>query len=82
MDRNRIYFKLRELCNKSPMCGVCPIKSISSKHKCGNGYRYFLDSNPVPLSEALKYYSIIFGEHNLRNTIEKRKENYKYERRI
>lgn len=82
MDRNRIYFKLRELCNKSPMCGVCPINSINSKHKCGNGYGYFLDGNAVPLSEALKYYSIIFGEENLRVAIEKRKENDRYERRI
>ena len=80
MDRNRIYFKLRELCNKFPMCGVCPIKSISSKHKCGNGYVYFLDSNPVPLSEALKYYSIIFGEHNLRALIEEKKGEHKYEK--
>ncbi len=82
MDRNRIYFKLRELCNKSPMCGVCPIKSISSKHKCGNGYGYFLDSNPVPLSEALKYYSIIFEKQNLRALIVRRRGYYKYERRI
>ena len=45
-------------------------------------YGYSLDGNPIPLSEALKYYSIIYGEHNLRNTIEKRKENYRHERRI
>lgn len=81
MDRYEIYFKLRKLCF-GRLCTNCPISFINSKHKCGNGYGYFLDGNPVPLSEALKYYSIIFGEENLRVAIEKRKENDRYERRI
>lgn len=81
MDRNEIYFKLREICS-GHLCTNCPISFINSKHKCGHGYGYSLDGNPIPLSEALKYYSIIYGEHNLRNTIEKRKENYRHERRI
>lgn len=82
MDRYEIYFKLREFCCKSPYCSICQISFINPQHKCGNGYGYFLDGNPVPLLEALKYYSIIYGEHNLRNTIEKRKENYRHEGRI
>lgn len=81
MDRYEIYFKLREICS-GHLCTNCPISFINSKHKCGNGCGYSLCENPVPLSEALKYYSIIYGEHNLRNTIEKRKENYRHERRI
>lgn len=81
MDRYEIYFKLREICS-GHLCTNCPISFINSKHKCGHGYGYSLDGDPIPLSEALKYYSIIYGEHNLRNTIEKRKENYRHERRI
>ncbi len=79
MDRYEIYFKLRKLCF-GRLCTNCPINSINSKHKCGNGYGYFLDSNSVPLSEALKYYSIIFGEHNLRALIEEKKGKHKYEK--
>ena len=79
MDRYEIYFKLREICS-GHLCTNCPISFINSKHKCGHGYS--LDGNPIPLSEALKYYSIIYGEHNLRNIIEKRRENYRHERRI
>ena len=74
MDRYEIYFKLREFCCKSPYCSICQISFINPQHKCGNGYDYFLDGNPVPLLEALKYYSIIYGEHNLRNTREKKGE--------
>lgn len=81
MDRYEIYFKLRKLCF-GRLCTNCPISFINSKHKCGNGYGYFLDRNSVPLSEALKYYSIMFGRKNLRAAIEKRKENDRYERRI
>ena len=81
MDRYEIYFKLREICS-GHLCTDCPISFINSKHKCGHNYGYSLDGNPIPLSEALKYYSIIYGEHNLRNTIEKRKENYRHERRV
>ena len=81
MDRYEIYSKLREFCS-GRFCTNCLIKSINSKHKCGNGYGYYLDGNMVPLSEALKYYSIMFGEENLRAAIERRKENDKYERRI
>lgn len=80
MDRYEIYFKLREICS-GHLCTNCPISFINSKHKCVHGYGYYLDGNPIPLSEALNY-SIIYGEHNLRNTIEKRKENYRHERRI
>lgn len=80
MDRYEIYFKLREICS-GHLCTNCPISFINSKHKCGHGYVYH-HLHPVPLSEALKYYSIIYGEHNLRNTIEKRKENYRHERRV
>lgn len=80
MDKEEIYSKLRQLCNLS-CCGTCRITSINSKHSCGHGYVYH-HLHPVPLSEALKYYSIIFGEHNLRNVIEKRKENYRHERRV
>ena len=81
MDRYEIYFKLREICS-GHLCTNCPISFINSKHKCGHSYGYSLDGNPIPLSEALKYYSIIYGEHTLRNTIEKRKENYRHERRV
>ena len=81
MDRYEIYFKLSEICS-GHLCTNCPISFINNKHKCGHCYGYSLDGNPIPLSEALKYYSIIYGEHNLRNTIEKRKENYRHERRI
>lgn len=81
MDRYEIYFKLNELC-LGRLCTNCPISFINSKHKCGNGYGYHLDAGPVPLSEALKYYSIIFGVENLRTAIEKRRENDRYERRI
>lgn len=81
MNKKVIYSKLREICSKT-WCHNCPIESINPDHKCGCGYGYFLSGNPVPLSEALKYYSIIFGEENLRATIEKRKENERYERRI
>ena len=80
MNKNVIYSKLRGFCN-GRLCINCPISSINSKHKCGNGYGYFLNANPVPLSEALKYYSIIYGKQNLRTLIEKKGE-YKYERRI
>lgn len=79
MNKNEIYSKLRGFCN-GRLCINCPISSINSKHKCGNGYGHFLDSNPVPLSEALKYYSIIFGEHNLRALIEEKKGEHKYEK--
>lgn len=80
MDKEEIYSKLRQLCNLS-RCGICRITSINSKHSCGHGYAYH-HLHPVPLSEALKYYSIIFGVENLRTTIEKRRENDRYERRI
>lgn len=80
MNKNEIYSKLRGFCN-GRLCINCPISSINSKHKCGNGYGYFLNTNPVPLPEALKYYSIIYGKQNLRTLIEKKGE-YKYERRI
>lgn len=81
MDRYEIYSKLRGFCC-GRLCTNCPIFFINPKHKCGHGYGYSLDGNPIPLSEALKYYSIIFGEENLRTTIEKRRENDRYERRI
>lgn len=81
MDRNEIYSKLSGFCFDH-FCTNCPIFFINPKHKCGNGCGYSLCGNPVPLSEALKYYSIIFGEENLRAAIEKRKENDRYERRI
>lgn len=81
MDRNEIYFKLSGFCSDH-FCFNCPIFFINPKYKCGNGCGYSLCGNPVPLLEALKYYSIIYGEHNLRNTIEKRKENYRHERRV
>lgn len=81
MDRNEIYSKLSGFCSDH-FCFNCPIFFINPKHKCGNGCGYSLCGNPVPLSEALKYYSIIFGEENLRTTIEKRRENDRYERRI
>lgn len=79
MNKNVIYSKLRGLCY-GHLCINYPISFINPKHKCGNGYGYFLDSNPVPLSEALKYYSIIFGEHNLRALIEEKKGEHKYEK--
>ena len=82
MDRYEIYFKLREICCKSSYCSICPISFINPQHKCGNGYGYFLDGNPIPLSEALKYYSIIFEKQNLRALIVRRRGYYKYERRI
>lgn len=82
MNRNEIYFKLMHYCLGKPTCSMCDIRYINPKHKCGIGYGYSLDENPVPLSEALKYYSIIFGEENLRVAIEKRKENDRYERRV
>lgn len=82
MDRNEIYLKLKRYCLKRPRCSMCYIRYINPKHRCGSGYGYSLDENPVPLSEALKYYSIIFGEENLRVAIEKRKENDRYERRV
>lgn len=82
MDRYEIYFKLREFCCKSPYCSICQISFINPQHKCGNGYGYFLDGNPVPLLEALKYYSIIFEKQNLRALIVRRRGYYKYERRI
>lgn len=53
MDRYEIYFKLREFCCKSPYCSICQISFINPQHKCGNGYDYFLDGNPIPLLEAL-----------------------------
>lgn len=81
MDRYEIYFKLRGICS-GHLCTNCPISSINSKHKCGDGYGYSLDGNPVPLSEALKYYSIIFEKQNLRALIVRRRGYYKYERRI
>jgi len=81
MNKETIYSKLRKIC-LGRWCSKCPIESINPDHKCGNGYGYFLDGNQVPLSEALKYYSIMFGEENLRAVIERRKENDKYERRI
>lgn len=82
MDRNEIYFKLREFCCKSPYCSICQISFINPQHKCGNGCGYSLCGNPVPLSEALKYYSIIFEKQNLRALIVRRKENYRHERRV
>ena len=82
MDRYEIYLKLREICRKSSYCSICPISFINPQHKCGNGYGYFLDGNPVPLSEALKYYSIIFEKQNLRALIVRRRGYYKYERGI
>ena len=81
MDRYEIYFKLREICS-GHLCTNCPISFINSKHKCGHGYGYSLDGNPIPLSEALKYYSIIFEKQNLRALIVRRRGYYKYERRI
>lgn len=81
MNKETIYSKLRKIC-LGRWCSKCPIESINPDHKCGNGYGYFLDGNQVPLSEALKYYSIIFGEENLRAIIERRKENDRYERRV
>lgn len=73
MDRYEIYFKLRKLCS-GRLCTNCPISFINSKHKCGHGYGYFLDrNNSVPLSEALKYYSIIFEKQNLRALIVRRR---------
>ena len=81
MDRYEIYFKLREICS-GHLCTNCPISFINSKHKCGHGYGYSLDGNPIPLSEALKYYSIIFEKQNLRALIVRRRGYYKYERRV
>ena len=54
MDRYEIYFKLREFCCKSPYCSICQIRFYNPQHKCGNGYGYFLDGNPVPLLEAFE----------------------------
>lgn len=81
MNKEEIYSKLRKIC-WGRWCSECPIESINPDHNCGCGYGYLLEGNPVPLSEALKYYSIMFGEENLRAVIERRKENDKYERRI
>lgn len=81
MNKEEIYSKLRKIC-WGRWCDECPIESINPDHNCGCGYGYLLEGNPVPLSEALKYYSIMFGEENLRTVIERRKENNKYERRI
>lgn len=81
MNKETIYSKLRKIC-WGRWCDECPIESINPDHNCGCGYGYLLEGNPVPLSEALKYYSIMFGEENLRTVIERRKENDKYERRI
>lgn len=47
MDRYEIYFKLREICS-GHLCTNCPISFINSKHKCGHGYGYSLDGNPIP----------------------------------
>lgn len=73
MDKEIIYSKLREICCGS-WCYECPIESINPDHKCGCGCGYSLEGNPVPLSEALKYYSIIYGKQNLRRILEKRNE--------
>lgn len=81
MNKNEIYSKLRGFCN-GRLCINCPISSINPKHKCGNGCGYSLCGNPVPLSEALKYYSIIFEKQNLRALIVRRRGYYRYERRI
>lgn len=51
MNKKTIYFKLREICMRS-LCYECPINSINPDHKCGCGYGYFFDGNPVPLPEA------------------------------
>lgn len=72
MDKNEIYSKLGEFC-WGRLCSNCPISFINPKHSCGNGYGYFLNANPIPLSEELKYYANIFGEQNLRTLIEERK---------
>lgn len=81
MDRNEIYSKLSGFCSDH-FCTNCTIFFINPKHKCGNGCGYSLCGNPVPLSEALKYYSIIFEKQNLRALIVRRRGYYKYERGI
>lgn len=82
MNKEEIYSKLEHFCLAQPHCIDCLIKSINPKHKCGSGYSYLLHRHPVPLSEALKYYTAICGKHDLRDAIEKRKENDRYERRV
>lgn len=78
------FARLMEECGfcSDHFCFNCPIFFINPKYKCGNGCGYSLCGNPVPLSEALKYYSIIFEKQNLRALIVRRRGYYKYERRI
>ncbi len=73
MNKETIYSSLKRLCSQS-YYDTCPVSFINSEHKCGRGYGYLLGVHPVPLLEALKYYSIIFDEQNLRRIIEKRNE--------
>lgn len=73
MNKRIIYDKLRNLCF-GRHCLDCPIQSINPNHRCGCGFGYNLDSSPVPVSEAMGYYSILYGDiESLREIIETRK---------